>query len=58
MISLLIWLLVFCVVLYLVYWILGQTPLPQPIRNIVLIIIAIIAILVLLGHVGILSGVH
>jgi len=51
--SILISLLVFALIAYLAFWILGQIPMPQPIRVIVTAIIGIILLLALLSHGGI-----
>jgi uncharacterized membrane protein YwzB len=48
--SLLISLLVFVLILSIAWWALNQLPLPQPIRSIVVVIIAIIAIVFLLQY--------
>ena len=49
MISLLVTLLVVCLVLSIAWWALSQIPLPQPFRAVVVVILALIAIIVLLG---------
>jgi len=48
LIQLLIYLLVGGLVIYLVYWILGMLTLPQPVRNVILVILALIVLLWLL----------
>jgi divalent metal cation (Fe/Co/Zn/Cd) transporter len=48
--SLLISLLVFVLILSIAWWALSQLPLPQPVRSIVVVIIAIIAIVFLLQY--------
>ena len=47
--NILIALLVFSVIAYLVYYILGMTPLPAPIKMIIYVILAIVFIVYLLG---------
>lgn len=53
LISFLIWLLLFALVVYVVYLVLGMLPLPGPAKQIVTLILAIIFLLVLLAHLGI-----
>ena len=52
LVSLLIWLLVLCLVIYVVFLILGMLPIPEPAKKIVTIILAVIFLLVLLQHLG------
>jgi hypothetical protein len=52
LISVLIWLLIFAVVVYLVFLILGMLPLPEPIRTVITIVVALILLLVLLQRIG------
>ena len=49
MISLLIYLLVVCLVIGLVWWAINQIPLPPPVRIVVIVVLVIIMILVLLS---------
>lgn len=50
--SVLIWLLIFAVVIWLVYFILSHTPIPEPVRTVVLVIVGIILLLVLFNRLG------
>jgi len=50
--NLLIDLLIGGLVIYLIYYILGMLAIPQPVKNIILIVVAIIAIIWLLGFLG------
>ena len=52
MIGLLISLLVFCLIAAIIWWVLQQLPLPQPIRMVVIVVFALIAILWLAGCYG------
>lgn len=52
MINVLIQLIVAGLVLYVVYWILGQLPMPQPIRTVILVVLGILAILWFLQFFG------
>lgn len=49
MIEFLVYLLILCLIFGLIYWAIGLFPLPQPLKNIVLVIIVLIFILLLLG---------
>jgi hypothetical protein len=49
MLSFLVYLLVMCLVFGVIYWAVSLVPLPPPLRNIVLGILALIFVLVLLG---------
>lgn len=53
-ISLIIYLLVIALIMYLVFWALGQIPLPQPIRTVIVVLIAIILILYIVRRFGLL----
>lgn len=50
MIGLLIGLVVFALVAYLVWWLLQQFPLPQPVRLIVTVLFVLICIVMLLNY--------
>jgi hypothetical protein len=50
MISLLITLIVFALVCYLLFWILGYLAVPEPIRRVVVVIVVLIAIVWLLAN--------
>ena len=52
LISLLIWLLVLAVVIYVVFLILNMLPIPEPIRTIVLCILGLILLLVVINRLG------
>lgn len=51
MISLLITLIIVCLVLYVAWWALNQIPMPQPVKVVVVVIFALIAIVVLLNFI-------
>lgn len=53
LIRLLIYLLIGGAIVYLVYWIVGMLTLPQPVKTVILVIIAIIVLLWLLSTFGI-----
>ena len=52
----LIWLIVFCLIAGLVIYALQLVPLPQPLRNVVIIAICLILVLVLLNFLGVLGA--
>jgi hypothetical protein len=56
LVGLLIWLLVFALVIYVVYLILGMLPIPPTIKQIICLILGVIFLIVLLQQLGFLSG--
>ncbi len=52
MLTLLVYLLIFCAVAYLVWWAIGAMALPQPVRVVAIVLMAIIGIVFLLQLVG------
>lgn len=52
-IQLLLYLLVGGLIVYVVYWILGMLTLPQPVKTVIMVIIAIVVLLWLLSTLGI-----
>lgn len=50
--SLLIWLLIFCVVAYAVFLVLGHLALPEPLRTLVVLVAVLILLFWLLGRLG------
>lgn len=52
LISLLIWLIVLAVVVWLLFLIIGMLPLPEPIRTIITVVIALILLLVIVQRLG------
>jgi hypothetical protein len=58
MLSLLIYLIIFALIAYLVFWLLGRLPTPEPIRTIVIVVFVVVLILWLLSMVGGLPGPH
>jgi hypothetical protein len=53
LIRLIIYLLLGGLVIYLVYWIIGMLTLPQPVKTVILIIVAVIVLLWLMATFGI-----
>ena len=52
LISLLIWLIVLAVVVWLLFLIVGMLPLPEPIKTIITVVIALILLLVIVQRLG------
>ena len=52
LINLLIWLIVLAVVVWLLFLIIGMLPLPEPIRTIITVVIALILLLVIVQRLG------
>ncbi len=50
MISLLITLLIFAVVCYVIFWVMGYLAVPDPIRKVITVIIVVIAVIWLLSN--------
>jgi hypothetical protein len=53
LVRLIIYLLLGGLIIYIVYWILGMLTLPQPVKTVILIILAVIVLLWLLSTFGI-----
>jgi len=53
LVELIIYLLLGGLVIYLIYWILGMLTLPQPVKTVILIIVALFVVLWLLSTFGI-----
>jgi hypothetical protein len=56
MIELLIGLLILCIVVWLVFFILGQMPIDPNLKTIITVIVAVICLLVILNRVGLIGG--
>jgi uncharacterized membrane protein (DUF373 family) len=56
LVSLLVWLLVFALIIWLVYYVLGMLPLPPQVKNVVCVILAVLFLIILLERLGLLSG--
>jgi hypothetical protein len=55
LINLLIWLIVFVVVTYLIYLLLGALPLPEPWKTVVFVLVTLILLLILVQQLGLLT---
>lgn len=53
-ITFLIWVIVLALVCYLLFWVLGQIPLPQPIRTVIVVVVALVILVYLVQRMGIL----
>lgn len=50
LVMLLVWVLVLALIVYVIFWALGQIPLPQPIRAVIVVIVAIVLLLFLVNR--------
>jgi len=55
MLELLIWVIVLCLVVYLLFWILGQIPMPQPVRTVIIVLVALLLLVYLVQRFGLLT---
>lgn len=53
--SFLIWVVVVALVIYLLFWILGQIPMPPPIRTVIVVLVALLLLVYLVQRFGLLS---
>ncbi len=49
LISLLVWLIILCLIFSVVWWILGQMPIPTPFRMVVNVVFGLVVLLILLS---------
>lgn len=54
-ISFLIWLIVLALVVYLLMWVLGQLALPQPVRTVIVVLVALVILVWLVNRFGLLA---
>ncbi len=57
LVQLLVYLLVGGLIIYVFFWIVGMLTIPQPIKNVITVIVALIVLLWLLSTLGVLPGV-
>jgi heme A synthase len=55
-ISLLLWIVVFALIVYIVFWALGQIPLPPPIRTVIVVVVALVFLVYLVQRFGLLAA--
>lgn len=55
-ISFLIWIIVLALVCYLLFWILSQVAMPQPIRTVIVVVVALVILVYLLQRSGLLAA--
>lgn len=55
-ITFLIWIVVLALVCYLLFWILGQIPMPSPIRTVIVVVVALVILVYLLQRSGLLAA--
>lgn len=56
LLSLLVAIVVLCLICYVIFWALGRIPLPDPIRTIVVVLIALILLVYIVNRFGLLAG--
>ncbi len=56
LLGLLIAIIVICLIAYIVFWALGQIPLPDPIRTIIIVLVALILLVFIVQRFGLLAG--
>jgi hypothetical protein len=56
LLSLLITVIVVALVCYILFWALGQIPLPQPIRTVIVVLVALIILVYVVTRFGLLAG--
>lgn len=54
MIEFLIWIIVFALIIYVAFWALNQIQLPQPIRTVIVVVVALVLIVYLAQRFGVL----
>lgn len=54
-ISFIIWLIVLALVCYILFWVLGQIPMPPPIRTVIVVVVALVILVWLLQRSGLLA---
>ena len=58
MISLLITVVVFALICYVLFWLLGYLAVPEPIRKVVVVVVVLIAVIWILSSLGGITGFH
>lgn len=53
MISTLLYVLILCLVVWFVFFVLGQIPMPYPVRVVITCVVAVVLLLWLLNHLGV-----
>ena len=56
LLGLLIAIIVICLIAYIVFWALGQIPLPDPIRTIIIVLVSLILLVFIVQRFGLLAG--
>lgn len=57
LLSLLVAIVVLCLICYVIFWALGQIPLPHPIRTVVVVLIALVLLVWIVNRFGLLAGI-
>jgi hypothetical protein len=56
LLGLLVAIVVICLIAYIIFWALGQIPLPDPIRTIIIVLVALILLVFIVQRFGLLNG--
>jgi hypothetical protein len=56
LLGLLVAIVVVCLIAYVIFWALGQIPLPDPIRTIIIVLVALILLVFIVQRFGLLAG--
>jgi hypothetical protein len=56
LLGLLVWIVVVALVCYVIFWALGQMTLPQPIRTVIVVLVALILLVFIVNRFGLLTG--
>lgn len=57
LLGLLVAIVVVCLIAYVIFWALGQIPLPDPIRTIIIVLVALILLVFIVQRFGLLAGI-
>lgn len=56
LLGLLVAIIVLALICYVIFWILGQIPLPQPMRAVIVVLVALILLVYIVNRFGLLAG--
>lgn len=54
-ITFIIWIIVLALVCYILFWVLGQIPMPKPIRTVIVVVVALVILVYLLRQSGLMA---
>lgn len=56
LLGLLIWIIIIALICYLLFWALARIPLPEPVRVVVTVLVALVLLIFIVQRFGLLSG--